>query len=134
MTATSVDTDPVATPTPTATPSGDSLGTLLDRSSSLKGADLKNVFDRVTTFADDSHLSLGTKFSLASMAVSVLKFINIGGWANGLVDWAEHFALDAMKDDLINQGPNLAGSSDTRSHLPGTQNAPTLVPTPALAQ
>ena len=53
-------------------------------------------------------------------------------WAHdGIIESMEHFALDAMKDDLINQGPNIAGSSDSRSHLPNTPNSPqtNLVPT-----
>lgn len=106
-----------------------SLGTLLDRSSNMHGSELTNVFQRVTKFADENHLSLGAKFSMASMFLSVLNVVNFGGWANSMIEGLQHFALDAMKGDLINQGPNLAGSSDTRPHQQVASG-----PAPALAQ
>ncbi|HTK84114.1 MAG TPA: hypothetical protein VL625_03420 [Patescibacteria group bacterium] len=103
-----------------------SLGTLLDKSAGMHGSELTNVFQRVSKFADDNHLSLGTKFSFASMFLSVLNVINFGGWANSMIEGLQHFALDAMKGDLINQGPNLAGSDDTRPHQQAA-SSPTLV-------
>ncbi len=44
----------------------------------------------------------------------------------------EHFALDAMKDDLINEGPNLAGLIRIRPRTsPSHTDTPQVVPVPA---
>lgn len=93
----------------------------------LGGRSLSNMFSQATDMATDMNMDLGWQFNIYTAAVGFLSAVNIFGWADDLIEGLQRHAIDMVQDEVVNQGENFFGVTDTREFE--QENAPRPGPT-----
>lgn len=93
----------------------------------LDGRSLSNMFSQATDMATDMNMDLGWQFNIYTAAVGFLSAINIFGWADETIEGLQRHAIDMVQDEVVNQGENVFGVTDTREF--GQENVPRPAPT-----
>jgi len=96
----------------------------------LNGPNLTQAFESATEIIGDSDLNMGQRFmfNLLSGAVSFLQNFNFFGIADGAIEFVQRQFLEMAKNEVINQGENLFGASDTLAHAATGTRGPAIRP------
>lgn len=76
-------------------------------------ASLSEVFNQAASLAEKHHLGM-----LFSAAASVIGFADQFSFLKPATDWLKEQFVSFAKEELVNQGVNLAGVLDTQAHAP----------------
>lgn len=94
----------------------------------VKGRKLRTLFDQVTQTGEEAGSGLGWKFNILAKIVKgvtgFLETFNVFGWADDIIDSMKRHVLEMAQDDVINQGENWFGASDSRPHNRSRNFAP----------